>query len=217
MLFVSNIDYISSFDFFKDLQDDSTSFCELGQLTFRYATVRLYISDTDTGCRIVLDSSKLGLVDFMAEVKRLSPYGVVFAKTVASAVPYRDCAIAIDKFSLKLLEYVEHIEYSTVRLDKPVSQCINMHEYTHIDNQMSLYMISKKDFSAYFTLLHIMCRLRDNWVDDSFWFPSSKPVYNVSDSEIVVYKVSFNDVIAAKRMVTKALLAGVKMLDEGFI
>lgn len=164
--------------------------------------LRLTLKDSDTGKKTVIHNSDYHTEDFLREMRRLSPYGVVeFFATYASIA-----FVVIDESSLEFLNCVESVIYLAIPInDKRRTFCARLKgEFLHIDKDMSLFTSN----GLVCTLYHAMCSQPKSWYGDEYYLFSKKSMNKAElgyDFAYLVYRIRFCDVQLAKRYMTKAL------------
>lgn len=172
--------------------------------------VELTLYETTSGVREVVETDPSRKA-FFRQINYRRPYGFVNMDDCSDKVDIDDYFIVIDSMSLKFLDLVEDVEEIHITTHDKFAEFIKQlpSGFMNIDQDLSLFSID----DCPCTLLNAMCYRPNGWYGDEFYISSTKLVDwhkdNVGlDYVYSVFKVTFCDVERAKRLHTKAVVAG---------
>lgn len=218
MYYIKRIDYINS-----RLGQKMCHRFELTSYLRLSGDLRLVICDSGTNEDRVFDTRRMGYEELFQTLKILNPYGVVFCDSPAKS----EIIFLADSLAWQLIGAVEKVEALSIDCSyvshkrNPIYKLFNKTAaFESIDAFSTLFTgdIQKHCSVVYDTRTRVECTLldlmifyKDNWLKDCFYFGRVDYVqpYNMGG-----YKVSFTDVAAAQRVVSKAAIFNYNHLGD---
>lgn len=150
---------------------------------------------------------------FLNNLLKIKPYGFVYDSCHLNA--NQDWFfVRIDPLSLKFLDYVESVDMMRLYVEDaiwPLTGEIST-KFGAIDDENTLFVANLSD-RFICTLFQAMCYKPEGWYGDEFYIYDRESMDFECEDLLpklvrIVYRVRFNDVTAARRMISKAVLQG---------
>lgn len=197
-------------------QIHDTTFQFMSSHVLHGVNTTVHLSNTETGDFEVL-YSKTPLT-YLDRLKHLNPYGFVDKNAGHDAIIEDNVLVVVDDLSLQFLKYVSCVK------EMRVYRAFHEHEFvsclkgsfTALDAEFTLFDCNTVVRCAC-TLFHAMCYCPNGWLGDDFWLYSHQKLDCdglAMDYVDIAYKVEFSDVVAAKRLLTKAVVSGINPVSE---
>ena len=174
----------------------------------------IWLENTKTGEEIIVDNGQDGS-DLVDIVKKYSPYGYVPMHENARDMKIGHSIVCVDDLSLQFLEYVDSVS-SQFSPETPALRAFTSSlkgSFYHIDVNRTLFKCNIAS-TCLCTLFEAMLFCPDGWFGDEFFLYTRRVVgWSFRQSDLV-YRVKFNNVKKAKRLITKALVSGMNPISE---
>lgn len=182
-------------------------------------TLIVHLSNTETGDYEVLYSTDWKA--FLAKLIEYNPYGFINSNGTEIRMPVREnILVALDDLSLQFLEYVVKVEEVQFTQDDPMSRWATNLRGTFIACDKSRTILECEHVNrCVCTLFHAVCHSLQGWNGDDFYLYSRRTLadpnnFNSLDAVEVVYKITFCDVVRARRLLSKAAVSGINPVSE---